>query len=207
MARTRASAKQAGTRFETQCAEYLTDQLGVKITRMPKSGAQDKGDLYGVTIHGVPLVVECKSPGRTSSWSLSGWWSETLEETHHADTDYGILVIKRFNTSVSKSFCVVDDTMWERLGADKYFTPQALKSVPNSTWGKHIDTHGVCSIKRHGKPGFWVVCSLEDMSKIIHNERKVTQITLPEDLVTQLMDKGEIITTDDAGGDVRITTS
>lgn len=186
MARSRASAKQAGTRFETECAQYLTEVLGKKITRMPKSGAQDKGDLYGIEVHGEPMVGECKSPGKSSSWSLAGWWNETVDEMVNSDTDYGMLIIKRFNKPVTEAFCVMDEHMWNSIHGDTYHTPEVCKAVPNSAWGELIDNHTVCSIKRRGMDGHWIVCSLAVMAALIFAERKIIEVSLSPEQIEQV---------------------
>lgn len=62
MARTRASSKKAGTAFETEVCKFIKEKTGYPIIRMPKTGAADKGDIYGVKLRGENIVVECKSP-------------------------------------------------------------------------------------------------------------------------------------------------
>lgn len=61
MARSRASARAAGTRFERQIADYLADALDDdRIDRRVKTG----GDISGLRIHGQRLVAECKDSTR-----------------------------------------------------------------------------------------------------------------------------------------------
>lgn len=210
MARSRASAKKAGTQFETQCSQYLTGALNRKVTRMPKTGALDKGDLYGLEIHGVPMVGECKSPGKTSSWSVAGWWRETETEMDNVLTDYGVLIIKRFQKSVSEAFCVVDNDMWERINGNAYYEPERLKSVSHSKWGGLIDEHIVFSTPKRGVDGLWIVTSLEKMSSIIYAERYIPSIEITPETINRI-DSGETVTVyDDRGVEINllpVTTS
>lgn len=202
MARSRTSAKKAGTQFETDCARYLSEKLGKKITRMPKTGALDKGDLYGLEIYGEPMVGECKSPGKNSSWSLAQWWRETEAEADNVFTDYGILIIKRFHKSVEESFCVVDSTMWENIHGEKYYEPHRVKSVAHSTWGRLIDEKTVFSTPRRGQEGDWIVCSLGTMSSIIYDQRYIPTIELSPKDIKSLSLGGSVTVYDDKGKEV-----
>lgn len=93
MARTRASAKQAGTRFERATADYLAAHIDSRIDRRVKTGAKDRGDIGGVTTaHGHPLVVEVKDCARPS---LAGWVGEAHVEAGNADALTGVVVSKR----------------------------------------------------------------------------------------------------------------
>jgi len=62
MVRNRASAKKAGTSFETLVAEYLAMKLcDIRIERRAKTGAKDRGDIAGVlTVAGGHVASECK---------------------------------------------------------------------------------------------------------------------------------------------------
>lgn len=202
MSRSRASAKKAGTQFETECAKYLSSALKRKVTRMPKTGALDKGDLYGLEIFGEPMVGECKSPGKNSSWSLSGWWKETEAEMDNAFADYGILIIKRFHKSTGESFCVVDSTMWENIKGNEYYTPHCEKSVPHSKWSSLIDEHTVFSTPRKGREDKWVVCSLETMSLIIYAQRYIPTIEISPEDISHLSSGDTITVYDDRGAEV-----
>jgi hypothetical protein len=77
MTRNRASAKKAGTSFETLVAAYLAERLQLPIERRAKTGAKDRGDIAGVwNAHG-NIVVECKN---TSRDSLPQWIREAEVE-------------------------------------------------------------------------------------------------------------------------------
>ncbi|STD70286.1 hypothetical protein [Corynebacterium renale] len=65
MARTRTSAKKAGTAFERLVADYLANALDDRIDRRVKTGATDKGDIANVRdSHGRKIVIECKNTTR-----------------------------------------------------------------------------------------------------------------------------------------------
>ena len=202
MSRSRASAKKAGTQFETECSRFLSEKLKRKVTRMPKTGSLDKGDLYGLEIYGVPMVGECKSPGRTSSWSVSGWWKETEVEMDNFLTEYGILIIKRFQKSVSEAFCVVDNKMWEKINGSKYYAPECVKSIAHSKWGEFVDNHVVFSTPKRGVDGSWIICSLDTISTIIYGERYIPKIEITPE-TSDLLASGESVTVyDDRGVEI-----
>ena len=93
MTRSRASAKAAGTRFETSIAHGLADALADdRIERRAKSGGKDRGDIAGVRIHGQRLVIECKDAARLD---LPGWIREAEIERGNDDALAGIVVHKR----------------------------------------------------------------------------------------------------------------
>ena len=99
MTRNRASAKKAGTAFETQVAEYLAMKLAdIRIERRAKTGAKDRGDIAGVkTVAGGLVVIECKN---TSRDNLPQWIKEAEVERQNDDevtkaTVAGVVVHKR----------------------------------------------------------------------------------------------------------------
>ncbi len=93
MTRTRASAKQAGARFERAIADYLAQQLDDdRVDRRVKTGAKDRGDIAGLRVHGQRLVVEIKDCARTK---LSAWMNEAHEEAGNDDALTGVVVHKR----------------------------------------------------------------------------------------------------------------
>ncbi|MCW2132916.1 hypothetical protein [Arthrobacter sp. VKM Ac-2550] len=92
MARTRASAKQAGTRFETSIAGYLNEHVDDRIERRAKTGAKDRGDIGGVRHMGGRLVIECKNTAKTM---LGTWAAETETERGNDDALAGVIVHKR----------------------------------------------------------------------------------------------------------------
>lgn len=99
MVRNRASAKKAGTAFETLVAEYLAMKLAdIRIERRAKTGAKDRGDIAGVkTVAGGHVVIECKN---TSRDNLPQWIKEAEIERANDDavtqsTVAGVVVHKR----------------------------------------------------------------------------------------------------------------
>ena len=92
VARTRASAKKAGTSFERMIADYLAVHVDDRIDRRVKNGAKDRGDIAGLRHHGHRVVIECKNAVTT----LLGPWAEEAEtERGNDDALAGIVVHKR----------------------------------------------------------------------------------------------------------------
>lgn len=92
MNRNRASAKSAGTRFETAVARYLADHVDDRIERRAKTGAKDRGDISGLRHMGERVVVEVKN---TSRINLAGWAAEAETERGNDDAVAGLIVHKR----------------------------------------------------------------------------------------------------------------
>ena len=93
MARTRASAKQAGSRFERVVSDYLAEVLDDRIDRRPKTGAKDKGDIGGVRdSHGNRIVLECKN---VTKQALPQWVREAKQEAINDGALVGAVVHKR----------------------------------------------------------------------------------------------------------------
>ena len=93
MARSRASAKAAGTRFERQVADYLAHGLDDdRIDRRVKAGAKDRGDIGGVRHLGARVVVECKN---TSRLEVGPWLTEAEVERVNDAATAGLVVAKR----------------------------------------------------------------------------------------------------------------
>lgn len=98
MARTNASAKQAGSRFERTTADYLRDNLSEFIDRKVRTGAKDTGDIANVrTTSGRKVAVECKDYG--GSVKLSEWIREAETERDNDGAAVGIVVAKRRGTT------------------------------------------------------------------------------------------------------------
>lgn len=93
MTRTRSSAKAAGARFERQIADYLAVTLeDDRIDRRVRTGANDRGDIGGLRVHGQRLVIEAKNCARTT---LPAWVSEAHAEAMNDDALVGVVVHKR----------------------------------------------------------------------------------------------------------------
>ncbi|WP_280317275.1 hypothetical protein [Nocardia wallacei] len=96
MTRSRASAKKAGTRFETSIAAYLATHVDDRIERRARTGAKDRGDIGGLRSGGNRVVVECKDHG--GQLRPGEWLRETEIERGNDDAAVG-LVVKRRGTA------------------------------------------------------------------------------------------------------------
>ena len=94
MTRNRASAKKAGTSFESLVAEFLSFALADdRIERRAKSGAKDRGDIGGVrTVRGGRVVIECKNTARDN---LPAWIREAAIEAGNDDAVIGVVAHKK----------------------------------------------------------------------------------------------------------------
>jgi hypothetical protein len=93
MARSRRTARAAGTSFETWLVEYWREAFGTRqIERRARKGIRDEGDIAGLNSHAGPVVVEAKNVSR---FNLSGWLQEAQIEASHADAAMGVVVAKR----------------------------------------------------------------------------------------------------------------
>jgi hypothetical protein len=101
--RSRASAKQAGARFERLIADALAEHVDDRIDRRVKTGSKDRGDVSGLraaimnpttrTFYAPQrVVVECKDVARLD---LSGWVNEADIERGNDDALAGLVVHKR----------------------------------------------------------------------------------------------------------------
>lgn len=92
MARSRASAKAAGSKFERDIADHLAERVDDRIDRRVKTGAKDRGDIGGVRVHGQRLVLELKN---TTRINLGTWITEAHTEAGNDDALAGVIVHKR----------------------------------------------------------------------------------------------------------------
>jgi hypothetical protein len=99
MARSRASARQAGPRFEREIADYLRDHLDDRIDRRVKTGSADKGDIGGVrlpsSLGGGRVVIEAKN---VMKMALGPWYSEASVERINDGAIVGVVAHKRHGT-------------------------------------------------------------------------------------------------------------
>lgn len=95
MGRSRATAKQAGSLFESQVAAYLAEALNDdRIERRAKNGNKDRGDIGSVrTIDGQRVVIEAKDYG--GRLLPSQWVREAHVEAGNDDAAVGVVVAKR----------------------------------------------------------------------------------------------------------------
>lgn len=97
MGRSRASARAAGTRFESSITAYLRKALGdERIERRAKTGAKDRGDVTGVITRGLRVVIECKDVARLD---LGGWVREAEVERGNDDAGIALVAHKRRGTA------------------------------------------------------------------------------------------------------------
>lgn len=113
MARSRQSARQAGTATERGLANYLAVALADdRIDRRAKTGAKDRGDIAGLRIHGGQrLVIEVKDCARLD---LAGWTAQAHTEAGNDDALAGVVVHKRRGTTDPGRWyvtCTVDDLL------------------------------------------------------------------------------------------------
>ena len=94
MSRSRASAKQAGARFERAIADCLAEHVDDRIDRRVKGGAVDKGDLGGVRTHtGHRVVIETKDYG--GKYHVGPWLDEAEQERINDNAAVGVVIAKR----------------------------------------------------------------------------------------------------------------
>lgn len=92
MTRTRASAKTAGTRFETLVATYLAMHVDDRIERRRLTGSRDRGDLAGWRFAGLRIVAELKDHAQLS---VGPWLNEAEVERRNDDADVALVIAKR----------------------------------------------------------------------------------------------------------------
>ena len=206
MARSRASAKKAGTAFETAIASYLTERLDLPVSRMPKSGAVDKGDIKGVSIGGVEVAVECKNPGQRSTKPIAGWWAETEVEAANIGTGLGFLVVSVYRKPIGKSLVVVYETMLEKLlhGEDLDFDVELQKSTGFDQWVLDGYTEKVLKVPRRGYDGFWYVLDIDRFCNVLDSAEGLTTVTMDNKLIEELKIKGALTIPSSDGKSVRI---
>ncbi len=93
MSRSRASAKQAGARFERLIADHLRDTVDDRIDRRVKTGAHDRGDIGGLRHMGERIVVEVKDYG--GRLQVGPWLNEAEIERGNDDATVALVIAKR----------------------------------------------------------------------------------------------------------------
>lgn len=93
MPRSRASAKQAGTRFESLIANHLAEVVDDRIERRTRSGAKDRGDIGGIRHMGRRIVLELKDYG--GKYLIGPWLLEAEVERVNDGALAGFVVAKR----------------------------------------------------------------------------------------------------------------
>ena len=92
-------SKRKGTQFESDVVTYLRP-LWKGVERRTLSGAQDRGDIAGIT----DIVFECKA---TKSIDLASAVDEAQVEKENAGADLGIAVIKRRMKPTAQAYAVL----------------------------------------------------------------------------------------------------
>ncbi len=96
-------SKSIGTRFETQCARWLTDRLGYPVERRALHGNRDVGDLaWLVGGGGARGIVECKAVKAITAANVAEWRRQTTAERDNAGADFAWLVIKTANVGMQR---------------------------------------------------------------------------------------------------------
>lgn len=100
MTRSRATARQAGTKWETAIVGYLVDRGWIHAERRRLAGAADKGDIAGIP----GVVIEAKNTNRLD---LAGAVDEAQAEAGNAGAAHGVAWIKRKGKSGAERGYVV----------------------------------------------------------------------------------------------------
>lgn len=93
MSRNRASAKKAGTAFESLIVAYLATHIDDRIERRRLSGSKDRGDVSGWRFAGQRIVAEAKN---VTKLNLGGWIGEAEIQRLNDDAGVGLVIHKRF---------------------------------------------------------------------------------------------------------------
>lgn len=102
MTRTRASARKAGTSWESAIVDFLREQGWPDVERRARTGARDQGDIAGLT----PFCIEAKACARLE---LAAWVAEAKAEAINAQVPFGVVWIKRKGKSSPADGYVVLD--------------------------------------------------------------------------------------------------
>lgn len=96
-------SKSIGTRFETQCARWLTDRLGYPVERRALHGNRDVGDLAWLIGKGDARgIVECKAVKAITAANVGEWRRQTVAERDNAGARFAWLVIKTANVGAQR---------------------------------------------------------------------------------------------------------
>lgn len=115
MGRSRKSARDAGTAFETSQARWLAERLNDdRIERRSRNGAKDRGDIGGVRmIGGGRVVIECKN---VTTLALPAWLREAEAERGNDDAIVGVVMHKkRGTTNPAEQYVTMTAEMFVRL--------------------------------------------------------------------------------------------
>lgn len=102
MPRSRATAKKAGTSWESEIVRTLVDAGWIHAERRRLSGAADKGDIAGIP----GLVIEAKN---TAKVELAAFLDEAHRERDNANAAHGVAWIKRKGRTTAEHGYVLMD--------------------------------------------------------------------------------------------------
>lgn len=106
--RSRASAKQAGAKFERLIADYLAKRWDDRIDRKVRTGSKDTGDIANFrTTDDKRITVECKNERGTR---LTPWWNEVTTEQANAGDELRYRVMTRGNNQLAVYYVRPDGT-------------------------------------------------------------------------------------------------
>lgn len=109
MTRSRASAKKAGSAWETEICTFLTEG-GIPAERRARKGALDTGDISGL---GPMFACEAKD---THALTLASWIAEANVEALNAHADIGVAWAKRARkSSPGDAYVLLDGNAFLRL--------------------------------------------------------------------------------------------
>ena len=97
MNRNRASAKKAGTAFESSIVAYLAEHVDDRIERRRLSGSKDRGDISGWRFAGRRIVAELKDYG--GRCNAGEWVKEAEVQRGNDDAQVGLVIYKRRGTT------------------------------------------------------------------------------------------------------------
>jgi hypothetical protein len=106
--RTRASAKKAGSWFETSVAAHLARHIDDRIERRVRYGAKDRGDVSGVrlspALRGGRVALELKN---TARMDVGPWLREAERERGNDDALVAAVISKRHGIAAPGSQLVI----------------------------------------------------------------------------------------------------
>lgn len=97
MTRSRASAKAAGQKFESDIVDYLAEHVDDRIERRRLNGKNDRGDVTGLKVHGSRVTIECKNYG--GRFLVGPWLNEAEIARGNDDADITLVAAKRRGTT------------------------------------------------------------------------------------------------------------
>lgn len=135
-------SKSIGTRFETQCARWLTDRLDYTVERRALHGNRDVGDLaWLVGGGGARGIVECKAVKAITAANVGEWRRQTIAERENAGAQFAWLAIKTANVGMQRFERTRVDVQLRDLAAMGCF----LGKADDNHW-MSMDLETACSL-------------------------------------------------------------